>query len=404
MNQATANLLEARPRRTACTVERQYGALDAAYVLKDAGGRHYMRLSEEGLFIWQLMDGRRSIRDLCQAYAATYQRPLDMQAIARLVENGFIEIEGLSNQMRQGERPVLRRILGLCTCYWWLSDMDRPVSALYAWTRRLYTPAAQLAMFLCAAAGFMIFAAHWALTGAGTGASMDALPVWIAALALHVVIHEAAHAATCKHFGRAVHRLGIGWYFFAPVAFVDTSDCWAAPRQERILVSAAGPYSNVVLSGIAALIAILQPAGLLADALWSFCAIGYVLAIVNMNPLLELDGYYVAMDLLDVPDLRSRALGALVAALRGRCAWDRQRQLRGILVAFGAASLAYGLVVVAAILGAGRAQVETVAAMALPHTQAQALAWMLAGLMSLLALNRVLADLLKGWHAHRSGA
>lgn len=404
MERAATDLLQARPSRiTSCAVERQGGTADVAYVLKDAGGRHYMRLSEEGLFLWQLMDGSRSICDLCQAYAAAYQRPLEMQAIARLLENGFIEIEGLSAQMRQDERPSARRgILGLCTRYWWLSDMDRAMTALHAWVRPLYTPTAQLVLFLCAAAGFAIFAGHWAQTDAGMTASASALPLWIAGLALHVLVHEAAHAATAKHFGRAVHRVGIGWYFFAPVAFVDTSDCWATPRRQRILVSAAGPYSNAVLSGIGALAAMAQPAGPLADALWSFCTIGYLLAIVNMNPLLELDGYYVAMDLLDVPDLRSRALGTLAGALHGRYAWGELRQFRGILIAFGAASLAYGLLVVVAILVTGRAHLESMAAMALPPVGAQALAWTLAGVMSLLALNRVLADLLKGWRSHRS--
>src|SRR5579883_43424 len=406
MDRAAANLLEARPCRiSSCTLERQGSAVDAAYVIKDADARHYMRLSEEGLFIWQLMDGRRTIRDLCEVYAATYQLPLSdlMQAIARLLENGFIEIEGLLDQMPQTEPPTaLRRILGLCTCYWWLSDTDRTVTLLHAWTRPLYTSTAQLILLLCAAAGFIVFADHWARAGAGMSASASALPLWIASLTLHVVVHEAAHAATAKHFGRAVHRLGIGWYFFAPVAFVDTSDYWAAPRYERILVSVAGPYSNVVLSGAATLAALLQPAGPLADTLWSFGTIGYVLAIVNMNPLLELDGYYVAMDLLDLPDLRSRALGALAAALRGRSARGEQRQLRRILVVFGAASLAYGLVVVAAILIAGRAEAESIAAMGLPHAGAQALAWTLAGLMSLLAFNRVFTDVLKGWRAHRS--
>ena len=65
-----------RPRRAEhCIVERQQLAADApVYILKDAGGRRYMKLSEEGLFVWQLLDGEHTIADLCRAYVARFQR------------------------------------------------------------------------------------------------------------------------------------------------------------------------------------------------------------------------------------------------------------------------------------------------------------------------------------------
>lgn len=69
--------------------------------------------------------------------------------------------------------------------------------------------------------------------------------------------------------------MGIGWYWFGPVAYVDTSDMWLEGRWPRIAVSIAGPYANLVLGGLAALVA---------------------------------DGYHVLSDLLDRPNLRPRAL------------------------------------------------------------------------------------------------
>ena len=402
MESGTADILKARPcRNVSCIVEQQCSAENVpAHVLKDASGARYIRLSDEGLFLWQLMDGNRTIGDLCRAYVERYQQPPDvvMRAMARLVGNGFVAIEGLPGPTSESARRSrgLHGLLGLTTCYWWLSDVDGAVTALHAFVRPLYARWVQLVLLMCTVAGAVAFAHHWMQPGATAAAAQSALPMWLAGLALHVLIHEAAHAVTCKHFGRAVHRVGVGWYYFAPVAFVDTSDCWAAPRCARILVSAAGPYSNLVLGGLAALAAMAQPAGPLPEALWSFASIGYVLALVNMNPLLELDGYYVAMDQLELPDLRSRALASLAAALRGHRAGSEQHQISGILTAFGAASLAYGLMIVVAILVAGRAEVESLAALSMPHAAAQAFAWTASGLMGLLALNRVLTDLLKG--------
>jgi putative peptide zinc metalloprotease protein len=279
-------------------------------------------------------------------------------------------------------------LLSFCSGYCWLSDLDPKMTALYRCLRGLYRPLAQAALLIVACAGVIAFV--WPAAGSPiwtTGTISRSLPLWLACLALHVVVHEAAHAATCKHFGRRVNRAGIGWYFFAPVAFVDTSDVWAAGRLPRILVSAAGPYSNLILSGTAALAALLLAPGDQRSVLWSFSLTGYVLALVNMNPLLELDGYYMVMDLLEIPNLRARALAYLGSVLCGRAA--AEPRLRLIFMVFGAASLAYGIALGLGVLWAYRRYIGDVAGAYLPPEYAQAIGWVLAGAMSLMILHRL---------------
>jgi putative peptide zinc metalloprotease protein len=389
-----------RPRQAGgCILERQQRAADAPlYVLKDAKGCRYMKLSEEGLFVWQLMDGEHTIADLCRAYMARFQRPAPhevLRALARLHEAGFVgfqDAEGSVSATVLTWAGRLRPLLSLCTCYFYLPDIDRGMTALYGCLRALYSPLAQVALLAVACAGTIAFARHAAASGLwATGATPSPLWVWVASLALHLIIHETAHAATCKHFGRQVHRAGIGWYFFMPVAFVDTSDIWAAARLPRVLVSAAGPYSNLVLGGMAALAALLPAPDGWQRALWSFSLIGYGLALVNMNPLLELDGYYIVMDLLEIPNLRARALAYLGAALHGRK--TEEPRLRRVFMLFGAASLAYGIAMGIAVLMAYRAHVGDVAGSYLPPAYARAIGWALAGSMSLIILFRLLEGL-----------
>jgi putative peptide zinc metalloprotease protein len=389
-----------RPRRVErCIVERQQLAAQApVYILRDEAGDRYMKMSEEGLFLWQLMDGAHTIEELCRAYVARFARPTPgeaLHALARLYEGGFVRFQDLAESKGPAARTggdMPRLSVSLCTGYCWLSDMDRKVAALYRCLRGLYRPLAQAMLLIVAGAGAIAFA--WPSTGSPiwtTGAMPRSLPIWLAGLALHVLVHEAAHAMTCKHFGRRVNRAGIGWYFFAPVAFVDTSDIWAAARLPRILVSAAGPYSNLILSGMAALAALVLAPGDQKDVLWSFSFTGYVLALVNMNPLLELDGYYIVMDLLEIPNLRARALAYLGAVLRGRAA--EEPRLRLVFMLFGAASLAYGIAVGLGILWAYRSYIGDVAGAYLPHQFAQAIGWILAGTMSLIILHRLLGGL-----------
>jgi putative peptide zinc metalloprotease protein len=357
-----------------------------------------MKLSDEGLFVWRLSDGEHTIADLCQAYVARFQRRAPheaLRALARLHEAGLVSFQDAEQNGRATavtRAAKLRSLLSLCTCYFTMPGMDRKMTGLYCSLRALYSPLAQAALLVVASGGAIAFGRHVAASGLwATGAVTGSLWVWAASLALHVIVHETAHGLTCKHFGRQVHRAGIGWYFFAPVAFVDTSDIWAEARLPRILVSAAGPYSNLVLGGMAALAALLPAPDGCQDALWSFSLIGYVLALVNMNPLLELDGYYIVMDLLEIPNLRARALAHLGTVLRGRAA--AEPRLRRVCVLFGVASLAYGVAMGVGVLLAFRAHVDGIAGSYLPHPYAQAIAWTLAGTLSLTILYRLLEGL-----------
>jgi hypothetical protein len=109
---------------------------------------------------------------------------------------------------------------------------------------------------------------------------------------------------------------------------------------------------------------------------------------------LELDGYYIVMDLLDIPNLRARALAYLGSVLRGRVV--EEPRLRLVFMLFGAASLAYGIAVGIGVLLAYGAYIGAFAGSYLPQPYAQAVAWALAGAMCLIILRRLL-DGLRLW-------
>jgi hypothetical protein len=120
--------------------------------------------------------------------------------------------------------------------------------------------------------------------------------------------------------GREVPRVGVGWYWFGPIVYVDTSDMWLEGRWPRIAVSLARPYADLVVGGLAALAAWVAPNAVLSAALWQFALVSYIGVLVKFNPLMEFDGYYILSDLLEKPNLRPRALAwlgsELIPALR----------------------------------------------------------------------------------------
>ena len=134
---------------------------------------------------------------------------------------------------------------------------------------------------------------------------------------LALACHELGHALATKHAGRRVPAAGFLVYFGIPSVFVDTTDVWMAGRRARMTTTAAGPAAGLVLAGIAAAgRAVFVPAA----APWTFklAFAWYLNALFNLNPFLALDGYYLLMDWLEIPNLRARGLTWVVSRLRRR--------------------------------------------------------------------------------------
>jgi CRP-like cAMP-binding protein/Zn-dependent protease len=121
-------------------------------------------------------------------------------------------------------------------------------------------------------------------------------------------MHELGHAVVISRYDRKVKSAGFMIYFGAPAFFVEATDSLMLDRRQRILQSSAGPFTELVIAGVAGLALFLFPGGPLADLLYKFALLNYLVIFLNLIPLLELDGYWILSDLIQVPDLRPRSL------------------------------------------------------------------------------------------------
>ena len=80
-------------------------------------------------------------------------------------------------------------------------------------------------------------------------------------------------------------------------------------RGQRIVQSFAGPYAELIIAGAASLVAWAFPDwGHRAGPVQVRASLNYFVIFLNLVPLLELDGYWILSDLIQVPDLRPRSL------------------------------------------------------------------------------------------------
>lgn len=122
------------------------------------------------------------------------------------------------------------------------------------------------------------------------------------------VLHEAAHSLAAIRFNCRVRGIGIGFMLLVPRLYTDTTDSWRLPNKQRLLIDAAGIISELLTGGIAALLWIyLAPGAAKSTMFYIFAVSTLSTLLVNGNPFIRYDGYYILCDLLKTDNLMSRA-------------------------------------------------------------------------------------------------
>jgi putative peptide zinc metalloprotease protein len=202
-----------------------------------------------------------------------------------------------------------------------IADIDRLITVLYrGGFRFLFTRAAAIVLAVVGAAGLGIFVTTWWQGSESVfltnGSYLTGAVVLLLLNVMALACHELGHALATKHAGRDVPAAGFLVYFGIPSVFVDTTDVWMAGRRARMLVTAAGPATGLVLAGAMQLVGVAFPA--VAPLAFKLAFAWYLNVLFNLNPFLALDGYYLLMDWLEIPNLRARGLAWVSARLRGR--------------------------------------------------------------------------------------
>jgi hypothetical protein len=193
--------------------------------------------------------------------------------------------------------------------------------------------------------GAVLVAGVWALViGPPNGPEVSSRP-WVDALlgfGIGLVLsamHEFAHAVALAHYGRRSRRAGFGFYWGAISFYVDSTEAMTLPRRARVTQALAGLAVDAVTLSLLAVTAQLSTSVLLTAVAWRLAVLGLLDIAVNLAPILQVDGHWALADLLDEPDLGTRARSALGDVVRRR----RDPQTPAWLPWYGAFSLTCGI-------------------------------------------------------------
>lgn len=350
-----------RPARIAGVAEETISEGGASFTVLRSPGGSYLRLTPAEREIWQAMDGTQSVAQLATMGFLRFKQLLPVADLVQsLRSQGFLADAPVGVYRSLRRREEARSVEGkgeklldsLRERTFDIRGIDGIVGAIYrSGGRLLFTRPFAVVHAIITAVGLSCFVALVGQGGAFRVLSADnvllsLLAIW-AALLVSFVLHELAHALAVKRCGRRVLRGGVMIYYGMPAAFVDTSDIWLAGRGARVLVSLAGPLSDLLVGSLGAIAAYLLPDGLLAGAAYKLAVACYLAALFNFNPLLELDGYFILVDMLRLPNLRQRALrfisGPLWQKLRTRARFSGEERFFAI---YGLLAAAYTLLAI----------------------------------------------------------
>lgn len=293
------------------------------YVLQDPAGGKYHRLSEQAHRLVSRMDGERSVQSLWEeantggsGEACTQNEMVDL-----LVQMHGADL--LQTDINPDSAALLARHKkkkGEAFKQWLMSPTSLklplidPSPFIERWAPAVawcFGPLGGLIWLAMVIPALVLAARHWdALTHNLSDQVLSSSNLVVMALVFPVVklLHELGHAFATRLWGGRVHEMGLMLLVFAPFPYVDASASASFPsKYRRALVGAAGMLVELFIASIALYVWVLTEPGVVRAVAYNTLIItGISTLVVNGNPLLRYDAYYILSDLVEIPNLAQR--------------------------------------------------------------------------------------------------
>ncbi|MGO1069150.1 hypothetical protein [Lysobacter sp. CA199] len=293
------------------------------YVVQDQTGGRVYRLTAAAYALVAGMDGQQTVNALWERANASDARdactqPEVVDLLVQLHSADLLQTDvtpdsanAIDRRRRKRLQTVKQWILNPLSLKVPVFNPDRLLTRLmplFAWCFSPIGAALWLAAMIPA---FVLAAQNWnELTHnlSDRVLSSSNLLLMLAVYPVVKLLHELGHGFATKHWGGAVRELGLMFLVFAPAPYVEASSSAAfESKYRRALVAAAGMLVELFLAAIAMYVWLLAEPGLaraIAFNVMMICGISTL--VVNGNPLLRYDGYYILSDLIEIPNMAQR--------------------------------------------------------------------------------------------------
>ncbi|MGA9510601.1 MAG: HlyD family efflux transporter periplasmic adaptor subunit [Candidatus Sulfotelmatobacter sp.] len=289
-----------------------------------SGGSYVMRFTPEQWKLIQLFNGQRSYGEVIELYqqeSGIAFAEEDVRDFVDSLEEGGIwyrtslelnstVTEKLADERRRRAKKKID--LSLMTFSTW--DPDNYLTRVYSRLGFVYTgwfTWLTLGMFSIMT---LIFISGWSEIWRDTVRyytftdknATDLAEFWLLFTGIGF-FHECAHGLTCKHFGGAVHKMGFMLVYLSPAFFCDVGEVYVyGGKWARVAAIIAGIWVELMFCSVASIVWWGTPAGgAVHDFAYKIMLItGAAVVLINLNPLIKLDGYYLFGELIGIPTIK----------------------------------------------------------------------------------------------------
>ena len=354
--------------------QRYHGS--AYWVVKEPVGLNYYRFHEEEYAILCMLDGNSSMEQIKEQFEEEFTPQKitfsDLQQFIGMLHRSGLVISESSGQGRQLKRrrdqKKRKELMGKFTNIFAIRfrgfDPERILNRLHPIFGWLFHPFSIMFFTLLGLTALSLLLVQFDVFRARLPTFHEFFGPhnWIylgVTMGVVKILHEFGHGLSCKHYGGECHEIGIMLLVFTPCLYCNVSDSWMLPSKwKRAFIGAAGMYIELILATFATFIWWFSEPGLLNHLSLSMMFICSVSTVMfNANPLLRFDGYYITMDLAEIPNLRQKSTEVLKRFMVKNCLGIEQppspflpQRFHVFFALFTIASVMYRWVVVFSIM------------------------------------------------------
>ncbi len=139
--------------------------------------------------------------------------------------------------------------------------------------------------------------------------STEGFIYYAVALTLTKTLHELGHAYTAHRYGCRVSAMGVAFLVMLPMLYTDASDAWKlSSRRQRLAIGFGGIAAELGLAVLCTTLWHFLPDGPLRSSVFLMATTTWVMTLlINLNPLMRFDGYFLLSDYWGVENLQNRA-------------------------------------------------------------------------------------------------
>lgn len=300
------------------------------WLVKDPFTLKYFRFEEEEFALLQWLDGNTSLEQLKRKFERRFSpQRITYGELHNFVGSLYRSSLVISDAAGQGEQLLTRAADAKKKMRWatltnFLSirfkgiNPDRILGYLNEWVGWCFSPIGFALFLLVSIFSSVTLLVHWDMAAsrlptASEFFSFSNWPLLAVTLAVTKVLHELGHGIACKRFGGRSHEMGVMLLLFMPCLYCNVTDSWIIPNKwKRAAVGAAGMYVEFFLAAVCGLLWYWSQPGLLNSLFLNVvfvCSVSTLM--INANPLMRYDGYYILSDFLEIPNLRQKANSVL---------------------------------------------------------------------------------------------